>query len=490
MMRKRIGIVMSMAVVGALAWWGVGRAASESRQGGQPEAPSTSAPEHSDMTAEVIEDQRIVYSEAPGVVRPKLEAQLAARVMSRIDRIAVREGDRVRAGQPLVWLDARDLDAAVSVAGAGMRSAGAAFQTAVVAHRMEAATSDARVAAARAFVLQSEAGLKAAKARLDLAQTGPRRQERAQAALSVAQAKAGWDLAEANARRMVTLLGEGAVSEQQADAARAQRDVARAQYEAAVEARSLVDEGSRSEDVRAAQEAVQQAQAGLEQARQALRQAEAAQSQVDVRRQDVRAADAQVAQARAALVSAQVTRTFSVLRAPFDGTVTRRMADPGAMAAPGIPLLAIEGGPMRLEAATPESVMRHVRTGSRVQVAIDTIGMSAVDGVVAEVSPQGDPRSHTFVVRVELPSHAPVRSGMFGRARFATGRERALLAPAAAVRERDGLYYADVAGPDGAFRSRLITLGGSQGAHRIVLSGLSAGERVRIDSSADHRSSR
>jgi RND family efflux transporter MFP subunit len=51
--------------------------------------------------------------EAPGLVQPEYEATLAATVLGRVDRIAVREGDRVEAGTVLLELErsAEQIDA-------------------------------------------------------------------------------------------------------------------------------------------------------------------------------------------------------------------------------------------------------------------------------------------------------------------------------------------------------------------------------------------
>lgn len=339
------------------------------------------------QSAVVQYERTPVWYEATGTVRPQFETQLAAKVMGRIVRLEVREGDRVTAGQPLVWLDSRDLRAAVSQAAAGARAARVGVDAASTAARMERSSSAARIDAARALVKQSEAAVAAARSRLDLVRNGPRRQERAQAALAVAQAKAALDLAEADYQRMRTLHTEGAVSKQQLDAARTQWEVARARHAAAVEAASMAEEGSREEDIRAAEEGLRQAQAALDAAREGLRQAEAAALMADVRDQEVRSAREQARQAEAALRLAQTTQDHSILQAPYDGVVARRLADPGNMANPGVPLLTIQGGALRVEAVVPESVLRHVAIGGPASVRLDALGDREISGRVVEISP-------------------------------------------------------------------------------------------------------
>jgi len=186
--------------------------------------------------------QTVALTQAPrslevtGTVQAQFEASLSARVTARVQKVLVREGERVRRGQPLILLDARDLDASVSQADAGLRAARVSYDTARVAARMEAASSTARIGEAQAKIVQSEAALQAATAKLELVQAGPRRQERAQAGLAVSQAQSSLTLAESNLKRMGSLYNEGAISAQQYDQVRSQFELAKAQFETAQQA--------------------------------------------------------------------------------------------------------------------------------------------------------------------------------------------------------------------------------------------------------------
>jgi len=288
-------------------------------------------------------------------------------VTGRIAAVMVRQGDFVRAGNrsfvwtPVTWrrLSRRPEQACVPQISDTIQRR--------VAAQMESATSDARINAARAQVTQNEAALKAAQAKLDLAQAGPRKQERTQASLAVGQAKANLALAETTLHRYESLVNQGAISRQQYDQVKNQYDVANAQYETAQQTQSMTDEGSRTEDIRAAQEGVRQAEAAISQARAGLRQAQAGALQTNVRRQEIRGAQAQIGQSQAALQIARITRDYATVAAPFDGIVTARLMDPGAMASPGVPLLKVQGGQTRAgggPAGERAQVRASGRTGS------------------------------------------------------------------------------------------------------------------------------
>ena len=98
-------------------------------------------------------------------------------------------------------------------------------------------------------------------------------------------------------------------------------------------------------------------------------------------RRDVAAAGR--VQAEAALSEANTAVGFTRIRAPFDGLVVAKLADAGALAAPGVPLLTIEDPTrFRLEATVDESQIGAVRLGETVPVVIDSLGNQTISGKV------------------------------------------------------------------------------------------------------------
>ena len=421
--------------------------------------------------------------EVSGTVRAELESTVATKVQGRVLRVLAREGDNVQKGQPLIELDARDQEAAIAQAEANLRAAQVGYDNSRVVAAMEDSASAARIADAKARVIQGEAGVNGAQSRLEMVLAGPRKQERAQASLAVVQAKSGLDLAASNLKRMKSLVDDGAISLQQYDTARAQYEVADAQYRTAQQAESIAAEGSRAEEIRTAREAERQAQAELEQARAGLGQAEAGALQVRIKKQEIGSARAQVSQSEAALRASRVTRDYATITAPFDGVVTARLADPGTLAGPGTPLMRLQGGAVRLEAIVPESALKAVRHGGRLDVRLDALGGRTLPGTVAEVSPQGDAGTHSFKVKIDLPRRVGAKSGMFGRSDIRTGTEEQILVPKAAVVEREGLSYVHILGDRQPPQLRLITIGEGMNGMIPVLSGLQPGERVVADAS-------
>ncbi|HEY3328832.1 MAG TPA: efflux RND transporter periplasmic adaptor subunit [Capsulimonadaceae bacterium] len=438
-------------------------------------------------TAQMVDVPRMLS--ATGDVSAELNADIATRTPGRVVTVAAKEGDRVRRGQALITLDARDLDAGIAQAQAGVNSATVAFGSAAENERMTEATTAAQITAAQAQVGQAQAALATANARRDLVNAGPRPQERAAAAQNVARANASLVLARKTYDRMAYLYKSDAISAQQLDGARSEYDAAQAAYQSATQNQSMVDEGSRAEDKAAADAAVRQAQAALDQARAGLVQANAAAMQVNVRRADVQAAKAQIGSAKAALGAAVANRSYSVITAPFDGIVSQRLADPGSMAGPGVPLLHLQGGDLRLDAVVPESAVKLVHKGGQLPVLLDALGPTPLVATIVSISPQGDPASHTFLVKARLSQGSGARAGMYGRAQIKMYSERKLTVPAASIIARDGLAYVYVI-DSGVARLRLVTAGDSVGERTVVLSGLREGDKVAssgVDKLADNQ---
>ncbi len=81
---------------------------------------------------------------------------------------------------------------------------------------------------------------------------------------------------------------------------------------------------------------------------------------------------AQTDAARAQESGAHTMLGYSRLVAPFAGVVTARMADPGTLASPGVPLLQVDqAGALQLEATVDESAISAIHKGMKAQVAID-----------------------------------------------------------------------------------------------------------------------
>ncbi|HEY5906504.1 MAG TPA: efflux RND transporter periplasmic adaptor subunit, partial [Vicinamibacteria bacterium] len=185
--------------------------------------------------------------------------------------------------------------------------------------------------------------------------------------------------------------------------------------------------------------------------------------------------------ARAQREAARDALSYAVLRAPFAGRIASRPASVGDVVSPGRVLVEIEGGGgLELRATVDAERAALLRPGMTVKALVDGQPDPLV-ATVRTVSPAGDPTTHRFEVRADLPKAAGLRSGLFARLALPpVPGSRQLNVPAAATFARGGLTGVFVV-EDGRARLRFVALGSREGAGIEVRAGVAEGERVVLD---------
>lgn len=396
---------------------------------------------------------------AEGKLVPLRHADLSFQTGGQIVEIMVQEWDNVTAGQPLVRLEAAELQAAVAQAEAGLEQAEAAL-----------AAADIQVETAQVGVQAAEVGVAAAQAQLALSAAEPLTQEIASLRAHIATAEAS--IAQAAAHRAVSLSGATNAQIQSAQAqvaaAAAEERVIQDQYdqliqhdvggppeeqlryalqasEAALTAAelSLAElaagptnaerwAGSAAVPVAEAQRDAAQAQldlllagarpeqiaiarVGVERAEVSVAQAQAAVAEAEVARGQAAAA---VTQADAALAAAQVALDKMTLRAPFSGTVAKLDVELGQVVSPGSPVvvLADQNGWLVETTDLTELDVVALKTGIVAAVRIDALPDETLAGRVTDIAAvstlnRGD---ITYVATIALDENPdlPLRWGM------------------------------------------------------------------------------
>jgi RND family efflux transporter MFP subunit len=225
-------------------------------------------------------------------------------------------------------------------------------------------------------------------------------------------------------------------------------------------------------------------QARLEQTRAlsllAERERERAATLLDHRAISLSAYDAAMSQwtlAQARQAEASTVLSHAVLRAPFDGVVTAKLANVGEAAMPGQPLLVLEA-PLshRFEARVPEAVRSALELGDSVPVRLDGLAHD-IPGTIAELQPVTDDATRTRLAKLDLPPSPELWSGRFGRLMLVTGAQPTVSVPASAVVRRgqlEGVFVVDA----GITRLRLVRSGRLANGRLAIASGLSGRERV------------
>jgi RND family efflux transporter MFP subunit len=192
---------------------------------------------------------------------------------------------------------------------------------------------------------------------------------------------------------------------------------------------------------------------------------------------------AQSREAQAAVSGARAQLGYTALRAPFSGVITARLADPGTLAAPGIPLLQIDrDGPLQVVTTVDESLIASIQLGIEIPVTVD--GASALTGTVAQIVPAADPASRSFLVKLDLPPQKTLRAGMFATVQFPGPSRSMILVPQSAVMQRGSLDCVYALDSHGIAQLRYVTLGNRHGDRVEILSGIAAGETL-VDNPGD-----
>lgn len=187
-------------------------------------------------------------------------------------------------------------------------------------------------------------------------------------------------------------------------------------------------------------------------------------------------AQEQVAAAQAAYNTAAAQMRYSAVTAPISGVVAQKLANQGDLAAPGRPVLVIEGqGKLQVMTQVPAEVFDKIHVGDSVQV---FAGGKTLSGTIAQAVPVADPMSHTHTVKIDLPQDSGLDSGSFVRVGFAVGSAPQLRVPLSAVVDRAGMTGVFVVDKDGIAHFRLVRLGAQEGGEAVVQAGLNPGDTI------------
>lgn len=226
---------------------------------------------------------------------------------------------------------------------------------------------------------------------------------------------------------------------------------------------------------------VLQAEAQLSQARRNLARESKLQKQGASTQETVKSLRDASRIAEAAFEEARTMLDYTTITAPFAGTVTKKIANIGDLASPGMVLLQIENGDaLQVLAQVPESLLLSIHKGDSLSVQIPAASLT-LTGEVAEVAPAADPMSRTAPVKINIPSGPDLRVGQFARIGLRGTEESTLMISSFAVLAKGQMDMVFVLDPSNKIaRMRLVKTGVKYDAKVEVLSGLEPGEQVVV----------
>ena len=194
----------------------------------------------------------------------------------------------------------------------------------------------------------------------------------------------------------------------------------------------------------------------------------------------------QAAMAAAAYKSAQFNLGYSVITAPRDGVVLRKLVEERELVPAGAPVLVFgekdRGYVVRAALADREIV--NVKRGDKGEIRMDAFPGQAMTGTVVEVASAADPKTGMFPIEVQFDAAPPrLVSGLVARLRLAPQTAAAPLTyvPMAALVEGDGDRASVFVLADGKAQRRDVRVAFITADAIALESGLSAGEPVITD---------
>jgi RND family efflux transporter MFP subunit len=200
-----------------------------------------------------------------------------------------------------------------------------------------------------------------------------------------------------------------------------------------------------------------------------------------------RGAEAQMNQALVARDMAKKALGDTILRAPYDGVITKKLASVGDYATsmpPTVLLVMVDNGTLELKVSLPEPDLERVSVGAPLSATFASLGRT-VETKIARIIRSVDMMTRSFEVIGEIPnSDLSLKPGLFADVKIqaAKARKRYVIPASAVIDEGAGVFSVLVVREGSAHRVR-VRIATVSPTKVEVLSGLNGQETVVTDPS-------
>ena len=418
------------------------------------------------LTVPVKEEDLNVEIAASGRIEPIKSVNVSPKEPARLIKLLVEQGDRVTAGQTLAIMENRELANQISRSKAELKQSRASLAEGK-------AKINAEIAQARARLKQAEARLNQVRNRI------PKDIEQTQSQINAAQSRL--ELVRERLKRNEYLLKQGAITQDTFD--EISNDYQNAQS-SINELRQRLEQlqttgGSEIEQIEAE---IKEASINLEQ-----RQATAP--------DEIAALEASLEQTEVSAKQSEIQYNDSIVKAPFDGTVTQRYAVEGSFVAPSTSgsstasasansILALAQG-LEVIAKVAELDIGQLQPGQKVTIVADAYPDREFKGEIKRIAPEAiiEENVTSFEVRVKLLTGQDVlRSKMNVDVTF-IGEQLAdsLVVPTVAIFTQDGEQGVMIPDENNKPKFTPVKVGIYLGKKTQILEGVEPEDKVFID---------
>ncbi len=477
---------------------------------------------------------------ANGTLEPLTTVEVKSNVGGSIVKLAVDEGDTVKAGQLIARIDPTDSQTALDEAQADLaadvsKAEQARLQLAIQKEETSAniASSQHALESARAKLIQAQeeanaqpaltaASIKQAKNSYAAALSNYKQtktalvpQKRSSVKASYDQAKASFETSEKNYNRQKALFEKGYISKGAFDTAEETYNLAKASFDSAKSKLETVDDeiatdlssaeakmeqakadldsaNANQMQVKVKHQAVIAAQATLKQAEASLKIARANVREVPIRQGDIIQAGAQVTRSQASLVSAKTTLGYTTILAPRNGVVTAKYVEEGSIvtagrssslsAGSGVSIVDIaDVSRMFAKVDVDETDIAQIEVGQDVELTVEAYPDEVFTGKVTKIAPQSVEESNVTTIPVTVEVDLPdgrLKPGMNVTCDFITDfKNDVIRVPNEAVKEANNGNTVTII-RDGKQIEQKVEVGLVGSEYTEILKGLRKGQKI------------
>lgn len=211
------------------------------------------------------------------------------------------------------------------------------------------------------------------------------------------------------------------------------------------------------------------------------------QNTVDTLKNELKIDAATIALRKARQAAASERLERHLVKAPYSGVISQRMAEVGEWVVPGTTVFElVEMQGLRVDVPVPQQYYPQLQTGAKITLQFDALPDAVLPAKIQALIPVSDPKVRTFTLRV-LPTreNVAVTPGMSARVsvRLATGQRGVVVTRDALVRYPDGritVWVLESNGEANRVKERRVDIGLSFDGLVQIRSGLKEGERVVV----------